>query len=125
MTRVYRSCINTSFDKFIKMCESYPRINTGGYSKTSIGGADKADEFIHQQHQTGWKAGPVFKQLGTDYTRPMGLASHIGVSTRVNPNSLAGIASATDKLLYTGAGDDLTRGQGTVSQRGNSRDNTV
>ena len=55
----------------------------------------------------------------------MGLASHIRVSTRVNPNPLAGKTNATDKLLNRGAGDDLTGDQGTAGQGCNSGDNTV
>ena len=125
MTSFYRSCINTSFDKLIKMCESYSRINTGGYTKTPVGGVDRSDGLVHHQHQTGWKADPVFKQLGTDYTGPMGLASHIRVPTRVNPNPLAGKASARDKVLYRRAGKDLTRGRGTFGQGCNKGDNTV
>ena len=49
---------------------------------TSIRGVDKSDGFVHQQHQTDWKAYPVLRKLGTDYTRSMGLASHIRVSTQ-------------------------------------------
>ena len=55
----------------------------------------------------------------------MGLASHIRVSTRVNPNALAGKTFATDKLLNRGAGDDLTGDQGTTGQGCNSGDYTV
>ena len=102
------------------MCESYPRINTGGCSKTSIGGTDKSDGFVQQQHQAGWKAHVVLKKLGTDHTRPMGLASHIRISTRVDPDPLASETNATDKLLNRGAGDDLTGDQRSVGQGCNS-----
>ena len=107
------------------MATENPRVNTGGCSKTSIGGADKSDGFVHQQHQAGWKAHPVLEKLGTDHTRPMGLASHIRVSTRVDPDPLAGKTNATDKLLNRGAGDDLTGDQRTVGQGCNSGDNAV
>ena len=107
------------------MCESYPCVYTGGCSKTSIGGVNKSDGFVHQQHQAGWKAHPVLKKLGTDHTRLMGLASHIRVSTGVDPDPLASKANATDKLLNNGAGDDLTGDQRSVSLGYNSGDNAV
>ena len=74
---------------------------------------------------TQFKAHPVLEKLGTDHTRPMGLASHIRVSTRVDPDPLAGKTNATDKLLNRGAGDDLTGDQRTIGQGCNSGDNAV
>ena len=107
------------------MCESYPHVNTGGCSKISIEGADKSDGFVHQQHQAGWKAHPVLEKLGRDHIRPMGLASHIRVSTRVDPDPLAGKTNATDKLLNRVAGDYFTGDQRSVGQGCNSGDNAV
>ena len=116
MTRNCRTFINTSCIKFNKLCESYPRINTGVHTNTPPGGVDRSDGLVHQQHQTGWKAGPVCEQLGTDHTRQMGLAGHIRARNRVNPDPMAGKAHARDKMLYGGAGENLTGGSRTCDQ---------
>ena len=79
MSRNYRTFINSSCIRYHKLCQSYPQINTGEYTKTSLGRIDRPDGLVHQQHQTGWKASSVFEQLATDHTRPMGLAGHIRV----------------------------------------------
>ena len=60
------TCVNTSCVKFIKLCQSYPRINTGGHPKTPLGGVDRPDGPVYQHHKAGWKAGPVLNQLGKD-----------------------------------------------------------
>ena len=56
-----------------------PQIKTGGHTKTPLGSVDRSDGLVHQQHQPGWKAGPVFEQ---DHTRLMGVAGHIRVLNR-------------------------------------------
>ena len=107
------------------MCQSYPQINTGGHTKTPLGSVDRPDGLVHQQHQTGWKAGPVFEQLGTDHTRPMGLTGHIRVPNRAKQDSMASKAHARDKMLQGGAGENLTGGSRTYGQGCYSGDNTV
>ena len=113
MTRNYRSFINSSCIKYNKLCQSYPQINTGGHTKTPFGSVDRPDGLVHQQHQTGWKAGPVFEQLGTDHTRLMGLAGHIRVPNRAKPDPMASKAHARDKMLPGGARENLTGGSRT------------
>ena len=100
-------------------------INTGWHTKTPLGSVDRPDGLAHQQHQTGWKAGPVCEQLGTDHTRLMGLAGHISVPNRAKPDPMASKAHARDKMLQGGAGENLTGGLRTYGQGCNSGDNTV
>ena len=111
MTKNFRSCVYTSCVKFNKVCQPYPQINTGGCTKGSLGGVDKPDGLDYKQSQAGWKTCSIHKQLAEDNTRPMGLASHIRVSPRVDFSTLAAKAYARDNVLIGGAGKDLRRDQ--------------
>ena len=122
MTRNYRSFINSSCIKYNKLCQSYSQINTGGHTKTPFGSVDRPDGLVHQQHQTGWKAGPVFEQLGTDHTRDPG---HIRVPNRAKLDPMASKAHARDKMLPGGVRENLTGGSRTYGQGCYSGDNTV
>ena len=59
------------------------------------------------------RLGPVFEQLGTDHTRPMGLTGHIRVPNRAKPDPMASKAHARDKMLPGGARENLTGGSRT------------
>ena len=116
MTKNFRSCVYTSCVKFNKVCQPYPQINTGGCTKGSLRGVDKPDGLDYKQSQTGWKTCSVRKQLAEDNTRPMGLASHIRVSPRVDSGTLAVKDNARDNVLAGGAGKDLGRDQRALVQ---------
>ena len=111
--------------KYNKLRQSYPQINTDRHTKTPFGSVDRPDGLVHQQHQTGWEAGPVFEQLGTDHTRPMGLAGHIRVPNRAKPDPMASKPHARDKMLPGGAREYLTGDSRTYGQGCYSGDNTV
>ena len=79
--------------------------------------ADKPDGLAYNKSQPGREALPVCWQLGTDYTGPMGPASHNRVPVRAYPNPTSSQATPGDLMLKGRAcqnitGDQRTPGQG-------------
>jgi len=98
MTRC-RSFVNTICVKFNKLFEPYHRVSTGTDIKTPLRDVDRPNGLNNQQSKIGWKAGPVFKKLGSANTRRMGLTSGIRVSARIISDTLANKANAINKVL--------------------------
>ena len=103
----HRTIVNTTCVKFNKICQPYPRVNTGTDTKASLRGVDKSDGPNNQKFKTGWKTVPVLTQLGTVNRRPMGLTSSFGVPVRILSDALADKANARNKVLHRGADEDL------------------
>ena len=123
MTRDLK-CVNTSCINFKCNCKSYPIVNTGVCSKATPRGVDRSVEPDYHQPHVGWKVSPVHNKLGENNSRPMGLASHKGVQTRISLTTLANKSNASDKLLIGGRGNDLYRSQRVTSQGCSDRDPT-
>ena len=62
-----RTVFNTTCVKFNKMCEPYPRVNTGSETKTSHRDVDRSNGPDNQQPKIGWKTFPVWEQLTEDW----------------------------------------------------------
>jgi len=124
MTSV-RTVVNTTYVKFNKMYEPYPRVNTSSETKTSHRDVDTSNGPDIQQPKIGWKTFPVCKKLGTVDRKPMGLASSVKVQIRACSNTLAGETSAQNTVLHQRADKDLDGDQGAVGQRGNKGGNTL
>ena len=120
----FRTIVNTTCVKFNKICQPYPRVNTGSELKTSHRGVDKSNGLHSQQPKIGWKTGPVFKQLGAVNRRPMGLTGSVRVHARAFPEALAEKASSRNTVFHRGAKEDLRGDQGVVSKRGHKGNNS-
>ena len=111
--------INTCCNKLIKLCQSYPCINTSSHTGTTPTGVDKSDGSDHHQRLFSWKGGPPCSQLGTDNSRPMGLADN----NRLPPRAITGPLPGKTKPLHTvfcrGTEQDLSGGPGALRQRSN------
>ena len=110
--------INTCCNNFIKLCQSYPCINTSSHTGTTPTGVDRSDGPDHLQQLFSWKGGPLSSLLGTDSSRLMGLVDNNRVSFESSTDPLPSKTMPLNSVFCRGTNQDLPGGSGTLGQRG-------
>ena len=113
--------INTCCTKFIKVCKSYPCINTSFCTNTTPTGVDKANGPSHYQQLPGGKGGSICSQLVSNNTRSMGLANNNGLPVGTDAGALSNKTKPCNTVFFRGKTQNFPGGTGTSGERSHCR----
>ena len=113
--------INTCCTKFIKVCKSYPCINTSFCNNTTPTGVDKANGPSHYQQLPGGKGGSLCSQLVSNNTRSMGLANNNGLPVGTDAGALSNKTKPCNTVFFRGKTQNFPGGTGTSGERSHCR----
>ena len=120
-----RTAINKSCKQFNKMCFCYPTVNTSWYPSTPHKGVDGDTRPVNNSSLPSREANSLCKELGGNYSGPMGSAGNNRVLIRPAPNPLPGKEASCAAPLQNGSCSDNTGGARTASQTGDKRSSNI